>query len=190
VTEDFVPLALVDVRNQTIFRLREGTLLIGRSSECGLILVSEAVSRRHAELMVAGDDVQIRDLGSRNGTFLNDEPVSEGPVAIGDRLKIGLNTFVLQHVDGMRDIQEPETRRERDGAKPLPTTPAPSDPRDELTDAQRRVYDLLIQGKSEKEVASELHLSQNTVHSHVQAIYAVFGVHTRAQLIARALKKN
>ncbi|OAI55645.1 hypothetical protein AYO47_02430 [Planctomyces sp. SCGC AG-212-M04] len=92
-------------------------------------------------------------------------------------------------MDGMREIEEPETQRAREEGRPLPRTPIP-DPREELTEGRRRVYDLLIQGKSEKEVASELHLSQNTVHSHVQAIYGVFNVHTRAQLIARALKKK
>jgi DNA-binding CsgD family transcriptional regulator len=153
--------------------------------------VSEAVSRRHAELIVSRDEVRIRDLGSRNGTFLNDEPVSEGRVAVGDRLKFGLTTYVLQHVDGMRDIEEPETERPHEVERPLPpTSVASTGSREDLTDGQRRVYDLLIQGKSEKEVAGELHLSQNTVHSHVQAIYAVFGVHTRAQLIALALKRG
>jgi pSer/pThr/pTyr-binding forkhead associated (FHA) protein len=186
VAEDFVPLALVDARSQSIIRLRKGMLLVGRSSDCGLILVSEAVSRRHAELAVSDGEVRVRDLGSRNGTFLNDEPVEDAAVAIGDRLKFGLNTFVLQHVDDMRDIEEPETRRSRDdvGMK------LPHDPRDELTEAQKRVYALLIEGKSEKEAANKLQLSQNTVHSHVQAIYAVFGVHTRAKLMALAVNKN
>jgi DNA-binding CsgD family transcriptional regulator len=58
--------------------------------------------------------------------------------------------------------------------------------RDKLTEAQRRVYDLLIDGCSEKEIATQLHLSPNTVHSHIQAIYAIFDVHSKARLIALA----
>jgi pSer/pThr/pTyr-binding forkhead associated (FHA) protein len=190
VAEDLVPLALVDIHHQTIFRLRHGTLLIGRSSECGLILASEAVSRRHAELEVSGSTVHVRDLGSRNGTFINDEPVAESAVSIGDRLKFGLPTFLLQHVDDMRQIEEPETRRHREEGGPPAGVLAPNGPHEKLSDAQRRVFDRLIQGKSEKEVASELHLSQNTVHTHVQKIYEVFEVHTRAMLIARALRRD
>jgi pSer/pThr/pTyr-binding forkhead associated (FHA) protein len=183
VAEDLARLALVDARQQTIFRLRRGPLLVGRSPDCELILVSDAVSRRHAELRLSAGGLHVRDLGSCNGTFINDRPVEEGIVAVGDRLKFGSKTFVLQHVDDILEIDEPETRRGRDEAG----TPA-SGSREDLTDAQRRVYDLLLQGKSEKEVAKELHLSQNTVHAHVQAIYAVFGVHTRARLIAQALE--
>ena len=183
--EGLVPLALVDDRQKSIIRLREGTLLVGRSADCGLFLVSEAVSRKHAELTVSAGEVRVRDLGSRNGTFINEKPVQDGLIVVGDRVKFGQTTYVLQHLDGMRDIEEPETIRDRDKA----ATPPPG-PQTDLTDAQRRVFDLLIKAKSEKEVAKELHLSQNTVHSHVQAIYAVFGVHTRAQLIALALKRD
>jgi pSer/pThr/pTyr-binding forkhead associated (FHA) protein len=183
VAEELAPVAFVDLRQQTIFRLREGTLLVGRSADCELMLASDAVSRRHAEVRITAGRVRVRDLGSRNGTFINDKPVTEGVVLIGDRLTFGSKTFMLQHVDGIREIEEPETVRGRDEED----GPAAGS-RDDLTEAQRRVYDLLIQGKSEKEVANELHLRQNTVHSHVQAIYGVFGVHTRAKLISRALK--
>ena len=42
------------------------------------------VSRRHAELLVHGDGVWIRDLGSRNGTFVNNEEVPRGQAFLID----------------------------------------------------------------------------------------------------------
>ncbi|MBI3181193.1 MAG: FHA domain-containing protein [Myxococcales bacterium] len=66
-----------------------GTLLIGRCDESDLVLPSEHISRRHAELMVAGQELRISDLGSRNGTRLNGQLVgtvsrrlSPGDVAV------------------------------------------------------------------------------------------------------------
>jgi pSer/pThr/pTyr-binding forkhead associated (FHA) protein len=186
VSGDLPPLALVHVRHETnhiAFRLREGTITVGRSPECEIILTSDSVSRKHAELIVSGDEVRILDLKSRNGTYINDQLVEEGRVRLGDRVKFGGIGFLLQHVDGILDGEEEETIK-------VPETVGETavHNREVLTQAQRRVYDLLLKGKSEKEVAKELHLSPNTVHSHVQAIYAAFGVNSRAKLIARALR--
>ena len=62
---------------------------VGRSSECQLQLPDAQVSRRHCELSYGSTGWHIRDLGSRFGTFLNDQKVDEAPVCPGDRLRIG-----------------------------------------------------------------------------------------------------
>ena len=49
---------------------------------------------------------------------------------------------------------------------------------------QTRVFDLLAQGLTEKEVAAELHVTGNTVHGHAKAIYKVLSVSTRGELVA------
>lgn len=59
---------------------------------------------------------------------------------------------------------------------------------DRLTRAQRRVYDYLMEGASEKQAASRLHVSIHTVHSHTKAIYKIFGITTRAELLAYCTK--
>jgi len=176
----------VPVRHETkqiAFRLREGTILVGRSTGCEVILTSDTVSRQHAKLIVSGDEVRIQDLKSRNGTFINDQLVEQGLLRLGDRVKFGAIGFLLQHVDGILEGEEEETMRvpEHVGETAVHN-------RDDLTQAQRRVFDLLLEGKSEKEVARKLHLSPNTVHSHVQAIYAAFCVNSRPQLITKALR--
>lgn len=65
-------------------------LTVGRSSRCDVQLVDATVSKSHAEIARDGGRLLLRDLGSRNGTRLNNSPVS-GPVEIkaGDRIEFG-----------------------------------------------------------------------------------------------------
>ena len=62
---------------------------IGRSAGVQLMLPSTHVSKAHAEIYTDGLTLRVRDLGSRNGTFLNREPVKDGPLYDGDVLHIG-----------------------------------------------------------------------------------------------------
>src|SRR5437667_12871352 len=50
---------------------------IGRGETCHLRPNSEQVSREHAAFSIAGDDVSVRDLGSRNGTLVNGKAITE-----------------------------------------------------------------------------------------------------------------
>jgi DNA-binding winged helix-turn-helix (wHTH) protein len=78
------------------YSLAEGEHLIGRDSDIAVTLESTTISRRHACLRVTKQAATIQDLGSKNGTFLNDERVAgEMEVADGDRIRVGsvLTTF-------------------------------------------------------------------------------------------------
>lgn len=77
--------------------LRRGTLLVGRSSGCHLVLEDSMVSRRHAELIVTDEAVTVKDLGSVNGLYINARRL-EGSQRIkeGDTVQIGQRQFVLQ----------------------------------------------------------------------------------------------
>src|SRR5688572_10665033 len=59
-----------------------------------------------------------------------------------------------------------------------------------LTKRMREILGLLVQGKSEKEVASDLGLSPHTVHIHVTRMYARLGVNSRAELLARFYRQQ
>ena len=64
---------------------RVPTFLIGRATDCDLRLTCPMVSRHHCELIVRDDYVAVRDLSSKNGTWVNDEPVvSERRLFSGD----------------------------------------------------------------------------------------------------------
>jgi pSer/pThr/pTyr-binding forkhead associated (FHA) protein len=72
-----------------------GVLTVGRDHSVGLVLEDQEVSRRHASLAAEGDAVAVEDLGSKNGTYVNGEPISEKHIlGVGEKLRIG--TTVLQ----------------------------------------------------------------------------------------------
>ena len=56
-------------------RLNQGENLVGREPTAQLFLSSASVSRRHAIITVSGDRATLTDLGSKNGTFIGDQPV-------------------------------------------------------------------------------------------------------------------
>jgi hypothetical protein len=65
-------------------------LLIGRAEECDVRPLSEEVSRRHCAILVGPADVWVEDLGSRNGTFVNDARISgKTRVRDGDLIRVG-----------------------------------------------------------------------------------------------------
>jgi pSer/pThr/pTyr-binding forkhead associated (FHA) protein len=71
--------------------------LIGRDPECQLRPVSPVISKRHCAILVKGGKVFLRDFGSTNGTFVNDEPVkTQRQLRHNDILKIGPLLFRVQ----------------------------------------------------------------------------------------------
>ena len=68
----------------------EGALILGRSSSCDLRLPHASISRRHARLTRRGERLFLEDLGSQNGTFLDDARLA-GPreLQVGQRIHIG-----------------------------------------------------------------------------------------------------
>jgi len=72
------------------FELKPGTQTIGRSSTCEIVIPDPAVSKQHAAIELSGGTLLIRDLGSRNGTFVNDAPISDpSPVHSRDTIRVG-----------------------------------------------------------------------------------------------------
>lgn len=76
--------------NGSIFNLTSGENVIGRNPDCAISLDFHGVSRKHFTLDVFGDEVLLTDLGSANGTYLNNLKV-EAPVKLNraDMIKIG-----------------------------------------------------------------------------------------------------
>jgi pSer/pThr/pTyr-binding forkhead associated (FHA) protein len=75
--------------------------LIGRDPQCQLRPASPAISKQHCGLYVRGGKVFVKDFGSTNGTFVNDQQVpadAEVEVTSGDRLKAGPLDFTVNVV--------------------------------------------------------------------------------------------
>jgi pSer/pThr/pTyr-binding forkhead associated (FHA) protein len=90
--------------------------VVGRDPQCHLRPASPMISKRHCALLQRDGKAYIRDFGSTNGTFVNDQPVKdEAELHSGDRLKIGPLVFEV------RLATEPAAVK---GATPKPPTKA------------------------------------------------------------------
>jgi pSer/pThr/pTyr-binding forkhead associated (FHA) protein len=69
--------------------------VVGR--EGNVRVPDEFLSRRHFEIIPEGDgSIRVRDLGSRNGTFLNTLPARNTRVRSGDEIQAGMNRFRIE----------------------------------------------------------------------------------------------
>lgn len=75
------------------FNLSQPALTIGRSSKSDIQIDQESVSRSHAKIINTGKAILLRDLGSTNGTYVNDELIDEYVLRDGDFIKIGRTIF-------------------------------------------------------------------------------------------------
>ena len=76
--------------------LTEGKHRVGRGAGSEILLADRSVSREHAEVLVESDKVEVRDLGSRNGTWVNGQAVTQtSPLAAGDALRFGSVELVV-----------------------------------------------------------------------------------------------
>lgn len=83
--------------------LKKEKFLIGRAKECSLRAGSEAISRRHCALVLKDSAWTARDLGSRNGTYVNDTRITEEvTLRVGDELRVGPLRFRIAAKEGIK----------------------------------------------------------------------------------------
>jgi two-component system, cell cycle response regulator len=75
------------------FNLTRPQMIIGRSSKADVQIDQEAVSRNHCKILNTGNAVLLRDMGSTNGTYVNDEMIDEYVLRDGDFIKVGRCIF-------------------------------------------------------------------------------------------------
>jgi pSer/pThr/pTyr-binding forkhead associated (FHA) protein len=85
-------------------------IIVGRSSDLDMVLVEDMVSRKHAKITAAGDQIVIQDLGSTNGTFVNGEKIKKARLKEGDRILIGTSIIKLIAVDTSQVVSEEAAR--------------------------------------------------------------------------------
>ena len=79
-------------RGETI-RVPAGESTIGRDSGCAIRIDADSISRHHARISVAGPDVSIEDLGSKNGTWVGGERIGGSvPLTDGTSFRLGSET--------------------------------------------------------------------------------------------------
>ena len=73
------------------------SVVLGSSADCDIQLDEPGVSSRHAEIRLLDEkSLQLKDLGSKTGTLLNGEPVTETLLGSGDEIRIGTCRWMLQ----------------------------------------------------------------------------------------------
>ena len=139
-------------------QLERRSLLMGRDPSCDLVLNDVEVSRRHARLIAQSGGYAIEDLGSTNGTFVNEQriktvvPLQPGAsIRLGDRVTllyeaVQVETVVPRHLP--REQTEPVAPAPQVRSKPEPVsvpapdlpvqTPAPELPASSIRRRERR----------------------------------------------------
>lgn len=100
------------------FVVGPGATVIGRTEDCAIRIPVREVSRHHVELRASDKGVHFKDLGSANGTYVNNKKVAKGTLSAGDHLIIGPVVFTVQ-IDGEpQEIRAVRTRlRSRAGSQ-------------------------------------------------------------------------
>lgn len=77
------------------FLLRSGSVDVGRHPDSAICLDDVTVSRRHALIEIGDGEYRIQDMGSLNGTYINQNRIESGLLRHGDELQIGKYRMVF-----------------------------------------------------------------------------------------------
>lgn len=75
--------------------MREGRNILGRAEDCTFLVRHSSVSERHCEVTLTGVTVQVRDLDSTQGTFINGSRIQDAVLEPGPILRLGAVEMVL-----------------------------------------------------------------------------------------------
>ena len=174
-----------------LVQLGDERVTVGRSAGNTIVLSDDSqVSRVHAVIEQLAGEWSVRDVNSRNGTFLNGTRVSgEARLGPGDELRIGRTRIVLRadrttSDPGMTEAQAPPptlTPRERDVLIALFTP---------ITGSE-----MFTEPASTKQIAQALWVSEAAVKQHLLRLYDKFGVtgdseRRRTRLANEALRRG
>ena len=101
--------------------LGDTPLRIGRSDECEIVLPSQTISRRHAELVPGNGGWTLRDLGSANGVWLGGRRIAEHRLQPGDEFRLGGTVLRFEAVPLPTPPPPPATRTAAPPARPAET---------------------------------------------------------------------
>lgn len=107
-----------------------GSITVGRSQSAGVYLDDKTLSREHTRFYIENGKLFVRDLESKNGTFLNGTMIKNTqPLKPGDRVKVGFATFtVLVEGDALPAVTAPLATPPRSSVPAPQTVTAPTVP--------------------------------------------------------------
>lgn len=175
--------------------LAQGDFTLGRGTDCGLPLDDEKVSRLHAVLHVAADELSVEDRKSRNGVYVNGEKI-DGTHRLhhGDLLLIGRQEIhVVEEGERLRRADMPTVTGQDDSEelrRELGLPPPGEAPLDKLSKREQEVLRLIALGHTHKDIASELGVSVKTVETYRTRVAEKLEVRSRADLVRYALSSG
>ena len=90
------------------FRIKPTAIArIGRETDNEVVLDDKATSRHHAQIQFQDGKYVLADLGSANGTLLNDQRVTESALSDGDLIKIGQNVILASILESSAQARQP-----------------------------------------------------------------------------------
>ncbi len=99
------------------FELKVEKTTVGRVEENTFQIPETSVSSHHAEILLRGNDVLVKDLNSTNGTFINGEKVTEAILKPGQILRLGMIEMRLETEDS---AAAPPTKKSLDKTRVIP----------------------------------------------------------------------
>jgi pSer/pThr/pTyr-binding forkhead associated (FHA) protein len=104
-------IVLAGAKEGTEIPLKKEKFVIGRSRECTLRAGSDAISRHHCLILRTDDGYTVRDLGSRNGTYVNGERIAaETELRHDDMLRVGPLEFRCEMSTDIDRSKKPKTK--------------------------------------------------------------------------------
>lgn len=139
----------------TAYPVHRGDCILGRAPHCFIVLSAEQVSREHAVVRAVGDDLEVEDLGSRNGTRVNGRAV-EGRRSLdpGDIVEIG-----GERLEVIRRVSREQAETEQGVA---PEHPAAK--------AQRNILELIEELAARAAESGDRTSMINTIHGLVDTL--------------------
>lgn len=158
-----------------LVRLVTGTNLVGRALNATVCLAAAGVSRRHAKIVVTGEEAVVYDLDSTNGTWVDDAAVRCERLRDGSRIRLGPDAELLFGLWDESALDDAGGEVERGAV---------------LSKRELEVAQLVAEGLRNAQVADELQISERTVKAHLTNIYDRLGFRGRASLTRYVLQNG
>jgi pSer/pThr/pTyr-binding forkhead associated (FHA) protein len=102
--------------------LVEGEYVLGREPPAHFVVAEPSISRRHLKFVVGDKKVDVFDLGSGNGSYVNNMKIQQVQLSHGDRLKVGESEFIFtisSENQSVEKVANPKSQRTQNMSTPL-----------------------------------------------------------------------